>query len=321
MTSKNEAHKGKGGLGKGLNALLGDAKLTPAKDKVQEIRVADIQANRYQPRRDFDEAALAELSDSIKTYGVLQPILVRRLPAGGYELIAGERRLRAAKLAGLTDIPAMVREYSDAEISEVALIENIQREDLNAIEEAKAYGQLMKDFGFTQDMLARKIGRSRSHIANILRLLKLDTTVQEHLANGVLTMGQARPLLMIEDKQLQRQAAEFIESEDLAARQCEALAKKLQEDPEFLNKRGQEQPKEKAEPSVFLQDATDKLTHWLGTQVRIVPGKKKSRIEIEFYSDEDLERILGAIDSQQEANRQQKIEALRKVSLSQNFTV
>lgn len=312
----------KGGLGKGLGALMGNTHLTPAKDKVQEISVATIQANRYQPRQEFEETALADLTQSIQTYGVLQPIIVRRLPQGGYELIAGERRLRAARAAGLQQIPALVREYNDAETSEIALIENIQREDLSAIEEARAYAQLMQSFQLTQDDLAHKVGRSRSHIANFLRLLKLAAPVQQMLAEGSLSMGQAKPLLAIEDAQLQQQAAIYVMDEELSARQCEALVKRLQANPDWLAQQGQEpQGKKQAEQSVFLRDATDRLTQLLGTQVHIRPGKKKSKIEIEYYSEEDLERILAAMHPDADAIKQQKLEALRKVSLSQHFTV
>ncbi len=312
----------KGGLGKGLGALMGNTHLTPAKDKVQEISVVTIQANRYQPRQEFEETALADLTQSIQTYGVLQPIIVRRLPQGGYELIAGERRLRAARAAGLQQIPALVREYNDAETSEIALIENIQREDLSAIEEARAYAQLMQSFQLTQDDLAHKVGRSRSHIANFLRLLKLAAPVQQMLAEGSLSMGQAKPLLAIEDAQLQQQAAIYVMDEELSARQCEALVKRLQANPDWLVQQGQEpQGKKQAEQSVFLRDATDRLTQLLGTQVHIRPGKKKSKIEIEYYSEEDLERILAAMHPDADAIKQQKLEALRKVSLSQHFTV
>ena len=312
----------KGGLGKGLGALMGNTHLTPAKDKVQEISVVTIQANRYQPRQEFEETALADLTQSIQTYGVLQPIIVRRLPQGGYELIAGERRLRAARAAGLQQIPALVREYNDAETSEIALIENIQREDLSAIEEARAYAQLMQSFQLTQDDLAHKVGRSRSHIANFLRLLKLAAPVQQMLAEGSLSMGQAKPLLAIEDAQLQQQAAIYVMDEELSARQCEALVKRLQANPDWLARQGQEpQGKKQAEQSVFLRDATDRLTQLLGTQVHIRPGKKKSKIEIEYYSEEDLERILAAMHPDADAIKQQKLEALRKVSLSQHFTV
>lgn len=315
------ASKGHGGLGKGLGALMGNTKLTPARDRVQEIPVEEIRPNRYQPRQDFDEAALETLKDSVKRIGIIEPLLVRRLPDQGYELIAGERRLRAAKLAGIQMVPAMIREYNDAEISEIALIENIQREDLNALEEAKAYDRLMKEFGLTQDIMAKKIGRSRSHIANFLRLLKLEPHVQDYVANGALSMGQAKPLLGLENQSLQREAAEYIQSEDLSARQAENLVRKLQADPEYLHQKSPEEKKTASDQDVHLTAAMEKLTHLLGTQVRIHPGKKKSRIEIEFYSPEDLERIMGTILTSQQDVTQQKIDALRKVSLTGKFTV
>ena len=314
----------KGGLGKGLGALgLTRAKTAPQKDGVQEVKTEEIQANRYQPRTDFDEAALDELCASVRQYGILQPLIVRRLPAGGYELIAGERRLRAARLAGLVSVPAIVREFSDAEISEVALIENVQRENLNAMEEARAYEHLMKDFGMTQEEMAQKIGRSRSHIANFLRLLKLAPQVQEYVANGSLSMGQARPLITLEDAKLQRDAAEYIQSEELSARQSEALVKKLVQNPQYLEHLEQEKKPAAAREGtdVFVRDAVERLTQAFGTQVRIQTGKKKSRIEIEFYSPEDLERIMGMLLARRERTNQEKIEALRKASLSQNFTV
>lgn len=315
------ASKGHGGLGKGLGALMGNTKLTPARDRVQEIPVEEIRPNRYQPRQDFDEAALETLKDSVKRIGIIEPLLVRRLPDQGYELIAGERRLRAAKLAGIQMVPAMIREYNDAEISEIALIENIQREDLNALEEAKAYDRLMKEFGLTQDIMAKKIGRSRSHIANFLRLLKLEPHVQDYVANGALSMGQAKPLLGLENQSLQREAAEYIQSEDLSARQAENLVRKLQADPEYLHQKSPEEKKTASDQDVHLTAAVEKLAHLLGTQVRIHPGKKKSRIEIEFYSPEDLERIMGTILTSQQDVTQQKIDALRKVSLTGKFTV
>ena len=311
----------KGGLGKGLGALgLTRPKSEPQKDGVQEIRAEEIRANRYQPRTDFDEAALEELCASVKQYGILQPLIVRRLPGGGYELIAGERRLRAARLAGLAAVPAIVREFSDSEISAVALIENVQREDLNAMEEARAYDHLMKDFGMTQEEMARKIGRSRSHIANFLRLLKLAPQVQEYVANGTLSMGQARPLITLEDEKLQRDAAEYIQAEELSARQVEALVKKLAANPAYLEHEKKSAPKQES-ADVFIRDAAERLRAAFGTQVRIQQGKKKSRIEIEFYNSDDLERIMRMMLERKERTNAEKIEALRKVSLSQKFTV
>lgn len=296
------ASKGHGGLGKGLGALLKNREITPAKDQVQEIAASEIQANRYQPRQSFDEEALEDLSESIRQYGILQPLIVRRLPGKGYGLIAGERRLRAARKAGLEKVPALVREYNDAEISEIALIENIQRENLNIIEEAEAYAFLMKNFQLTQEMLAKKVGRSRPHIANSLRLLELAEEIQDKLVAGDLLMGQARPLLALKDKALQVRAAEHILEEHLSSRQAEELVRRLLADPAYLDAResgAEAEPEEvqEAPQDAFYQDAAGRLNEYLGTKVRIRPGKKKSRIEIEFYSEDDLERLLELLSS------------------------
>lgn len=302
------ANKGHGGLGKGLGALLKNREITPAKDQVQEIAADEIQANRYQPRQNFDEAALEDLSESIRQYGILQPLIVRRLPEKGYELIAGERRLRAARKAGLEKVPALVREYNDAEISEIALIENIQRENLNIIEEAEAYAFLMKNFQLTQEMLAKKVGRSRPHIANSLRLLELAEPIQDMLVRGDLLMGQARPLLALKDERLQSEAAAYIQQNRLSSRQAEELVHCLLDDPAYLDslKRRQgdattevaSQQEKESQEDAFYQDAVGRLNEYLGTKVRIRPGKKKSRIEIEFYSEDDLERLLELLAGQ-----------------------
>ena len=337
-----------GGLGgQGLGALFGGSAhvaagaAVPEKDRVQELAVADIRANRYQPRTDFDEAALEDLKASVEAYGVLQPVLVRRLPdaEGGYELIAGERRLRAAKLAGLAKVPAIVREYSDAETSEIALIENLQREDLNPMEEARAYQSLIGSFGLTQDEISKKVGRSRSHIANFLRLQKLDEKVQDYVASGTLSMGQARPLVALENHELQRKAADYIQEHELTARGCEALVRKLAENPTLLDDAASENgeasaaaPADGGTPE--LRATMDRLTQYFGTQVKIKRGKKKGKIEIDYYGDEDLERILELLHGgagstaasaplspeEAEAEEQRKIEELRKFS-TQGFTV
>lgn len=284
----------KRGLGRGLDALIQTAspnnneQLGPTTD----IPVTIITPNKFQPRRVFDSEALADLAQSIKQYGVVQPIVVRKT-LNGYELVAGERRWRASQLAGLKTIPAVIREYTDAEMTEIALIENLQREDLNPIEEAFAYKKLMEEFGLTQEEVARKIGRSRSHIANMVRLLNLTPVVQEHVSRGTLSMGQARPILSLESVELQIEAADIIIEEDLSARDAEELVKRLATTPRVKK---QVQPEKR---EFFLVEAEDRLKMILGTQVKIKPGKIKSKIEIEFYSGDDLERIIETLGAPQ----------------------
>lgn len=285
------------GLGRGLDALFSTAatETEEEKEQVSSIAVKEIVPNQFQPRRLFDEEALAELTQSIQQYGVLQPIVVRRT-LKGYELVAGERRWRASQKAGLSVIPAVVREYTDSEMTEIALIENLQREDLNPIEEAVAYKMLMEKFGLTQEEVARKIGRSRSLIANTIRLLNLPPAVQEYVSRGTLSMGQARPLLALENLDLQLEAAEMIIEEDLSARDAEELIKRM----------GKTKHKPKTEVvekdrEIFVVEAEDRLKLILGTQVKIKPGKLKSKIEIEFYSADDLDRIIETLSVQQAA--------------------
>lgn len=312
------------GLGKGLGALLDQNKQMPGADKgrVQDIAAASIKANRYQPRTEFDERALEELKESIQQYGILQPLIVRKL-GQGYELIAGERRFRAAKLAGLRTIPVIVRDYSDMQVTEIALIENLQRENLNAIEEGRAYECLLREFNLTQEIVAQKVGRSRSHVANFLRLLKLSPRVQEYVADGSLSMGQAKPLLALTDDELQLEAADYILTEELSSRQIEALVKHLQENPDYFHKQDSRAAEVSKKKDVFLSEAENQLKLLFGTQVKISQGKKKSKIEIEFYSSEDLDRIIETLTKQKKDIIEEKKDLLRKVSLSQskNFTV
>ena len=276
------------GLGRGLEALI---PTMSEQEVVKELLITDIVANKYQPRNEFNEEALEELAESINQYGLLQPVIVRKV-LNGYELIAGERRWRAAQKNGAKTIPAIVREYSDIETTEIALIENLQRENLNAIEEAGAYQRLVNEFGLTQEELAKKIGRSRSHIANFIRLLNLPEIVQEYVSRGTLTMGQVRPLLTLESEDLQIEAAEYIIAEDLSARDAEKLVKKLMKDPQVLQ---EELEEEEYEEDIFVVEAEDVLKMALGTKVKIKPGKKKSKIEIEFYSADDLERLVEVL--------------------------
>lgn len=280
------------GLGRGLEALIPTTEVKD-REQVNVIAVKDIIPNKFQPRRIFDDEALVELSQSIKQYGILQPIVVRKI-LNGYELVAGERRWRASQHAGLASIPAVIREYTDAEMTEIALIENLQRENLNAIEEAVAYRRLMDEFGLTQEEVSRKIGRSRSHIANFVRLLNLPTVVQDFVSRGTLSMGQARPILALSNEELQLEAAEIIIAEDLSSRDAEALVKRLANSP-----RKSEETIEAPVREIFVVEAEDRLKLVLGTQVKIKPGKLKSKIEIEFYSAEDLDRIIEVLTEPQ----------------------
>jgi len=292
------------GLGRGLDALIKNTTIEDVdnNEKVKSLELNEIVANQFQPRKEFDDEALEELMQSIKQYGVLQPVLVRKTMTG-YELIAGERRLRASKRAGLKVIPAIVREYSDSEMTEIALIENLQREDLTAIEEAAAYEKLLTTFGLTQEELAQKVGRSRSHIANFIRMLSLPKIIQDYVSRETISMGQARPLITLDNKTLQIEAAEYIIAEDLSARASEELVKKLLMNPDYLSE--QQRSIDEAEENeaeitpeyreVFLVEAEDRLKLMLGTQVKIKQGKKKSRIEIDFYSQDDLDRIIETL--------------------------
>lgn len=326
-----------GGLGRGLGALgLGKDALalptdTPPEEKTEtaaasagipaELSIDVIQPNRFQPRREFDEAALEELRESIAQHGILQPVTVRDIGAGKYELIAGERRLRAAKMAGLTTVPAIFRTANDAEMAEMALIENLQREDLNPIEEAHAYQRLLTEFKLSQEQLARRVARSRSAIANSVRLLRLAKEVQAFIANGVLTMGQARPLLALETAALQREAAEYIQEHELSARGVEALVKRLAKDPNALKKSAP--PKAEKKPDIFVREAEERLTRSLGTKVRIQTGREegKGRLEISYFSAEDLERLLSLLTTSADgAAKEDKRAALRAFS-TQKFTV
>lgn len=282
------------GLGRGLDALFSPGNHGDEAENVTTVAIMDIVPNKFQPRSFFDEEALSELSQSIRQYGVLQPIVVRRT-LKGYELVAGERRWRASQQAGLSVIPAVVREYTDSEMTEIALIENLQREDLNPIEEAVAYKMLMESFGLTQDEVSKKLGRSRSLIANTVRLLNLPSSLQDYVSRGTLSMGQARPLLALDKESLQLEAAEMIVEEDLSARDAEELVKRLAKNPRKKQAK-QQDPCE----DIFVVEAEDRLKMLLGTQVRIKPGKLKSKIEIEFCTAEELDRILEVLTAQQE---------------------
>ena len=248
-----------------------------------EIAVDAVYPNPKQPRRVFQKEALETLASSIRQYGVIQPIVVQKKEAGRYELIAGERRLRAAKLCGLVTIPAVIRSFAPDTAAEIALIENLQREDLDAIEEGAAYQMLIDEFHLTQEQAAEKVGKSRAHIANILQL---PDEIKQCITEGRLSMGQARPLLRLTDTVQQHDAAIYIMDHELSARQVEAYVKKLLT--------ADEQPKESAKPDAYLEAVQDRMKMHLGTSVAIRLGrnKKKGKIEIAFTSEEELERLL-----------------------------
>lgn len=268
-------------MGRGLSALL------PANsyqgDDFLEIDIDRISPNAQQPRTTFREESLEELAQSIRANGVVQPILVRKHGLG-YELVAGERRWRAAQRAGLHKIPAVVKDVPDEKLLELALIENIQREELNPIEEANAYQRLMQDFKLRQEDIARQVGKERSSIANMLRLLRLSPDVQQLVEDSRLSMGHARAILSLEDETLQRQVAEDIIAKGLSVRETERIVRRLIDGPPQPTA----QPKE-ADPN--LKAAETKLQRTLNTKVRITTGAKGGRIEIDYYSDEDLDRI------------------------------
>lgn len=271
-----------GGLGKGLSAIFIENE-TEEKGSVVTLRISEIEPNRSQPRRAFDEESLAELSDSIKAHGVLQPILVRPLLQGGYQIVAGERRYRAARLAGLTEIPATVRELSEEETMELALIENLQRENLSPMEEAAGYKHLMDTYSLSQEQVANAVGKSRSAVANSVRLLTLDETIKELVDDGKLSAGHARALLAIEDQKLQKSAAEEIVKKGLSVRDAEKLSKKL-------NKQKAEKKPSKSQAIPVLYKETElALSEALGQRVVITKSKNGGgTLSIDFYSDEEL---------------------------------
>lgn len=256
------------------------------------VKVSAIEPNRQQPRKDFNQEQMDELAESIRQFGILQPLLVQKREHT-YELIAGERRWRAAKLAGLTEVPVVVREYSKQQSVEIALIENVQRADLNAIEEAMAYQQLMQEFGLTQEEIAQRVSKNRATITNSIRLLKLDPNVQQMLAENRITSGHGRALLMVEDPEVQKKLADQIEKEAWNVRQTEKAVKLLDKKPEEKKKSQQDEAL-----ALIFHDLEERMKSIMGTKVVISKkDRNKGRIEIEYYSESELERIVELIES------------------------
>ncbi len=296
----------KRGLGKGLDVMI-PSKNSSSNEKISKnekeeekknvssetfIKVQDIEPNGSQPRKKFDEDSLHELAESIKQYGILQPLLLQK-KGKFYEIIAGERRWRAARMAGLAEVPAIIKEYAPHEVIEIALIENIQREDLNPIEEAAAYKRLISEFHLKQDELAERVSKSRTAITNSMRLLKLAEPVQEMLIDDIISSGHARTLIPIEDKEKQVIVANRILDEKLSVRETEKLVKSL------LDGKGKKKKEtKKDENEVFYKDLEEKIKEIVGTKVSIQhKSKDKGKIEIEYYSEEELERIIELLMS------------------------
>lgn len=270
-------------LGKGLGALIN----IEEEETVEQIPINQCRTNPYQPRKTFDRDAIEELKRSILEYGIIQPLIVRK-SIKGYEIVAGERRFRAAKEAGLKEVPVIVKDYDDHKMMEIALLENLQREDLTVIEEAQAYKNLIENLNLTQEELSKKIGKSRSHIANTMRLLSLPEDIIVYISNGELSMGHGRALLGLKNKDHLRPLVDKIRKENLNVRQVEQL---IQE----LNKKKQRTKKVKPKKDIFIQQQETVLREFLGTNVNIKRNKNKGKIEIEFYSDDELNRLISLL--------------------------
>ncbi len=301
----SSSHRSKG-LGRGLEALGLDGALGGEMKEgkgITEVETGRISPNPHQPRRTFAEDALTTLAESIRQYGIVQPLVVRK-KEDGYELIAGERRLRAAKLAGLHTVPVIVKEYTQNLASEIALVENLQREDLDAIEEAIAYKRLMNEFSLTQEEVAHKVGRSRSHVGNTMRLLQLAPAIQDDIIAGELSPGQARPLIAISDPERQVELAAYIKEEELSVRDVETLVRKMQAKWEKEKKvTTVEVLYQREVREIVVADIEDRLKQRLGAKVSIKMNDagSKGKIEIPFTSAEEFERILALIEEEPEA--------------------
>ena len=286
---ENKATKRTNRLGRGLSALIPDISTEIDKKDIITIDLKSIYPNQDQPRRVFDEEKIKILSESIKNYGVLQPIVLKPDDKGKYMIIAGERRYRASKLARKSDIPAVIKDIPMKDIMEIALIENLQREELNPIEEALAYRSLIKNYEVTQEEISEAVGKSRPHITNTLRLLNLPQKIMDMIDQGQITAGHGKALLRVNDENLQLELANKVIAEELSVRATEALAKKICED------NIKEVPKKSKEKDVFIVDVEEKLRNIFGTKVNISKGKKKGKIEIEYYNEDDLNTIVSML--------------------------
>ena len=282
----------KSGLGRGFDAIFADNSVEDIStgNSTTKVKLLDIEPNREQPRKQFDEDALAELSDSIAQHGVLQPLLVRPMPDGGYQLVAGERRWRASRMAGLTEVPVVIRDLTDAQVAELALVENLQRENLNPLEEANGYKELSEKFGYTQEKISEIVGKSRPSIANALRLLNLPESVQEMVSNGSLSMGHARAILSLEDDKMKTDLAKLVIANDLSVRETERIARNMVKEAPKKSKAKKRNP--------YYDEAELALSEVLGRKVKITKSSKKGALEIEFFDDADLKKLLKIFDNE-----------------------
>ena len=283
--------KARGGLGRGIGAIFQENSVD--QNSATQLALSEIEPNRAQPRKQFDPAGLAELADSIKQHGVLQPLVVRPMPNGAYQLVAGERRWRAARMAGLSQVPVVIRELDDAQVLELALIENLQREDLNPMEEAAGYQELMESFGLTQEQVSAKVGKSRPVVTNALRLLNLPDPVRELVEAGKLSAGHGRALLALEEEELICQTAREGVTKGLSVRQVEALARRLKKE------------KQAGRPQLtrenrYFAEVQLALTQTLSRKVKVEGNEGKGRLIIEFYSEEDLKHLAQVLGEQEE---------------------
>jgi len=282
------------GLGAGLGALLGDAALDEGSADFVYLPISKVETSPNQPRKQFDEVSLRELADSIAEHGILQPLTVRKLPSGYYQIIAGERRWRAARMAGLKEVPVRIIEADDRKAMELALVENLQRTDLNPMEEAEGYRTLMEEYGFTQEQVAERVGKSRSAVANALRLLALPEKVRSLLENGELTPGHARAVLQVKGAARQEEFAKLIVRDGLSVRKAEAMAAKISKEAEKTKDKKQKTSKFEVN---YIAEVEKQLTECLGRRVKVVDGRKRGRLEIDYYGDDDLQTLIDMLTS------------------------
>ena len=282
----------KSGLGRGFGAIMHDNSVEELSSSASAVKVKliEIEPNRDQPRKYFDEEALAELSESIAQHGVLQPLLVRPMPDGSYQLVAGERRWRASRMAGLTEVPVVIRDLTDAQVAELALVENLQRENLNPIEEANGYKELLEKYDYTQEEISKLVGCSRSAIANALRLLALPSQIQDLVSNGEISAGHAKAILTADDKDYQIELAKLVVKEGLSVRETERLARKTAKTESTGKKAKKRNP--------YYDEVELALSDVLGRKVKVTKSSKKGSLEIEFFDDDDLKKLLKIFDDE-----------------------